>query len=179
MAIVKRELAGSGVKVAAVVGFPHGANRTEVKILEAQLAIDDGASELDMVMNIGRFLSGEYDFVQRDIAGVVVAAKRRGAIVKVILETCYLSPEQIVRACLLAKAAGAQYVKTSTGFASGAATPEAVAIMVKTVGDCMDVKASGGIKDRDTLLAYLDQGCRRVGLSATQAILDSLPEGEN
>jgi len=179
VASAKRELDGSKVKVAAVVGFPHGAHRPEVKALEARLAIDDGASELDMVMNIGRFLSGEYDFVQRDIAGVVAAAKSRGVIVKVILETCYLSPEQIVKACLLAKAAGAQYVKTSTGFADGAATPEAVAVMVKTVGDCMGVKASGGIKDLDTLLAYLDQGCRRVGLSATQAILESLPEGED
>lgn len=177
--IARQELEGSDVKVAVVVGFPHGANRSEVKALEAELAIEDGASELDMVMNIGMFLSGEHDLVQRDIAAVVAAAKKHGVLVKVILETCYLSPEQIAQACLLAKAAGADYVKTSTGFAEGAATPEAVAVMVKTVGDCMKVKASGGIKNRETLSAYLDQGCSRVGTSSTRAILDDLPEDKS
>jgi deoxyribose-phosphate aldolase len=175
VAVAAAELTGSEVVVAAVVGFPHGAHRTEVKALEAQLAIEDGATELDMVMNIGMFLSGDYDLVSRDIAAVVAVAKCRNVAVKVILETCYLSPEQIAQACLLARGAGADYVKTSTGFAEGAATPEAVAIMMKTVGDCMKVKASGGIRSLDALLGYLDQGCHRVGLSATKTILDSTP----
>lgn len=176
VAIAHKELAGSPVKVSAVVGFPHGTNRSEVKTLEAKLAIADGASDLDMVMNIGMFLSGQYDFVERDIAAVVAAAKPHDVIVKVILETFYLKPEQIARACLLAKTAGADYVKTSTGFAAGVATPEAVDIMVKTVGDCMGVKASGGIKDYQTLEAYLDQGCKRIGTSSTADILEALPD---
>jgi len=175
VAIARQELADSAVKVSAVVGFPHGASRSEVKALEAKLAIEDGAVELDMVMNIGMFLSGDYDLVEKDIAAVVAVAQPRGVLVKVILETFYLSPEQIARACLLAKVAGADYVKTSTGFAAGVATPEAVDIMVKTVGDCMGVKASGGIKDGRTLQAYLDQGCRRIGTSSTRGILEIAP----
>ena len=117
--LAKKILAGSGVPLAVVIGFPHGSNRAEVKALEAKLAIDDGAVELDMVMNIGKFLTGDYALVQKDIEAVVNEAGKHNVLVKVILETCYLSPEQIARACEISKAAGADYVKTSTGFGDG------------------------------------------------------------
>ncbi|MGM0489316.1 MAG: deoxyribose-phosphate aldolase, partial [Planctomycetota bacterium] len=164
MATAARELQESGVPPSMVVGFPHGSSRPEVKALEARLGIEDGARELDMVMNIGKFLSGDEDWVRRDIEGVVAEAKRAGEVqVKVILETCYLTSEQIARACELAREAGADYVKTSTGFGDGPATPEAVEIMVKTVGDTMGVKASGGVRGYETACGFLDQGCQRLG----------------
>jgi deoxyribose-phosphate aldolase len=176
--LAAKQLAGSGVIPSVVIGFPHGAHRPEVKALEAQLAIEDGAKELDMVMNIGKFLSRDYDWVQRDIAGVVAAAKRAGDVrVKVILETCYLTPAEIARACEIARAAGADFVKTSTGFGDGPATPEAVDVMIKTVGDAMGVKASGGVRSYKTACGYLDQGCQRLGTAGgTPAILDEAPE---
>ena len=169
-------LKDSEVDVSMVVGFPHGSNRPEVKALEARLAIEDGAVELDMVMNIGRFLSGDYDFVQKDIEAVVAEAKKAGAIVKVILEICYLSDEQIAKVCKIAEAAGADFVKTSTGFGDGPATPEAIDIMIKTVGKTMGVKASGGVRSYETAVGYLDQGCKRLGVASTQAVLDGAPE---
>ncbi len=172
VALTASLLKDSGVKTCMVVGFPHGANRPEIKALEARLGIADGAEELDMVMNVGKFLSGDYDWVRRDIEGVVAEARRAGnVIVKVILETCYLSPEGIARACQIACGAGAVFVKTSTGFASGAATPEAIDIMIKTVGQRMGVKASGGIRDFQTACAFLDQGCTRLGVGSTAAVL--------
>jgi deoxyribose-phosphate aldolase len=169
------ELADSETTVAMVVGFPHGSNRSEVKALEAELAIKDGADELDMVMNIGKFLSGDYDFVQQDIEAVVAKAKPHNITVKVILESCYLSPEEIEKACLIAKAAGANFVKTSTGFGTSGASPEAIEIMVKTVGDTMEVKASGGIRTWQDAVNYLEQGATRLGVGSTEAVLD----GEN
>ncbi len=168
-------LKGSKVATSTVVGFPHGANRPEVKALETRLALEDGATEIDMVMNIGKFLSEEYDFVEKDIASVVAVAKERGALVKVILEVCYLTPEGIERACRIAQAAGADYVKTSTGFGEHGATPEAVDIMMKTVGSNMGVKASGGVKSYDVAVGYLRQGCRRLGTSSTETILMEAP----
>lgn len=179
VSIAKRELDGSEVEVSTVVGFPHGCNLPEVKAQETRLALKEGAREVDMVMNIGQFLSAQHDYVRDDIAAVVSEARKQAALVKVILETYYLSPEQIATACMLAKSAEADYVKTSTGFADGAATAEAVDIMVATVGDCMGVKASGGIRDTASLLAFLDRGCQRVGISATQTILESIPEGSD
>lgn len=176
VALAAKELENSEVAVSAVIGFPHGSNRPEVKALEAKLAIEDGAVELDMVMNIGKFLSGDYDFVQKDIEAVVAEAKKSNVIVKVILEICYLSPEQIGKACKIAEAAGADYVKTSTGFGDGPATPEAVEIMIKNVGKTMGVKASGGIRTYETAVGYLKQGCKRLGAASTQAILDGAPE---
>ena len=167
-----RELAGSPVRVSTVIGFPFGHHRPEVKALEARLAIADGAAELDMVMNIGRFLSGDYALVEKDLAGVVAEAKPKGVKVKVILETCYLSAEQIAKACELARLAGADFVKTSTGFGTGNATPEAVAIMLRTVGAHMQVKASGGIKDYAAAVAFLEQGASRLGTSGTEAIVE-------
>jgi deoxyribose-phosphate aldolase len=178
VALATRELAGSGVPVSAVVGFPHGAHRPEVKALEARLAIADGARELDMVMNIGKFLSRDYLWVQRDIEAVVAEARKKGVLVKVILETCYLKPDQIARACRIAQQAGADFVKTSTGFAEGPATTEAVAVMLKTVGGKLGVKASGGIRDYKTACAFLEQGCKRLGTAGgTAAILGEAPKG--
>jgi deoxyribose-phosphate aldolase len=174
--LAAKELKDSEVDVSMVVGFPHGSNRPQVKALEAKLAIEDGAVELDMVMNIGKFLSGDYDFVQKDIEAVVAEAKKAGAIVKVILETCNLSDEQIAKACKIAEAAGADYVKTSTGFGDGPATPQAIDIMIKTVGNSMGVKASGGVRTYETAVGYLNQGCKRLGVASTQAVLDGAPE---
>lgn len=186
VSLAAKGLKDSEVAVSAVIGFPHGSNRPEVKALEAKLAIEDGAVELDMVMNIGKFLSGDYDFVQKDIEAVVAeanpapaagaGAKKRNVIVKVILEICYLSPEQIAKACKIAEAAGADYVKTSTGFGDGPATPEAVEIMIKTVGKTMGVKAAGGVRTYETAVGYLKQGCKRLGAASTQAVLDGAPE---
>lgn len=174
--LAKKILAGSGVPLAVVIGFPHGSHRAEVKALEAKLAIDDGAVELDMVMNIGKFLTGDYPLVQKDIEAVVNEAGKHNVIVKVILETCYLSPEQIAKACEISKAAGADYVKTSTGFGDGPATPEAIDIMIKTVGDTMGVKASGGVRSYETAVGYLNQGCKRLGAASTEAILEGAHE---
>ncbi len=176
VALTAERLKDSGVDVSMVVGFPHGSNRTEVKVLEAKLAIEDGAVELDMVMNIGKFLSGDHDFVQRDIAAVVAEAKKSGVLVKVIQETCYLSLEQVVAACKICEAAGADYVKTSTGFGDGPATPEVIGVMIETVGATMGVKASGGVRTWETAVAYLDQGCKRLGVASTEAILDGAPQ---
>ena len=164
-------LAGSEVVLASVVGFPHGSHTAAVKAAEAAGAIADGATELDMVMQIGAHLSGRHDDVQADIAAVVAVARPHGVLVKVILETCLLSPDQIVNACQLSEAAGADYVKTSTGFASGGATPEAVAVMLETVGNRLGVKASGGIRDWQTCVRYLDMGCRRIGVGDATAVL--------
>jgi deoxyribose-phosphate aldolase len=172
VALAAKELEGSDTLVAGVIGFPYGYNRTEVKALEARLAIEDGAAELDMVINTGKLLSGESGYVQADIEAVVAEAKPKGVPVKVILETCLLTPDQIVEACKLAKAAHADFVKTSTGFAGGGATPEAIEIMVNTVGDSMQIKASGGIRSWQDAIAYLDQGCSRLGIGATEAVLD-------
>ncbi len=174
--LAKKLLQGSGVAVAVVIGFPHGAHRPEVKALEARLAIEDGAQELDMVMNIGQFMSGNYELVERDICAVVEVAKPKGVLVKVILETCYLSAEQVAQACRLASSAGADFVKTSTGFGDGPATPEVVAIMIQTVGNVMGVKASGGVRSYATAVGYLEQGCKRLGVASTKAVLDGAPE---
>jgi deoxyribose-phosphate aldolase len=178
VALAARQLAGSDVLPSMVVGFPHGAHRPEVKALEARLGIEDGAKELDMVMNVGKFLSGDFDWVRRDIEGVVSEAKRAADVrVKVILETCYLTPQQIARACEIARDAGADYVKTSTGFGDGPATPEAIDVMMRTVGEAMGVKASGGVRSYETACGYLDQGCRRLGAAGgTAAIVEAAPD---
>jgi len=175
-----RLVAGSPVVVAAVIGFPHGAQRPEVKALESRLAIADGARELDMVVNVAAVASGDEAAVRADIAAVVAEAKPRGVVVKVILETCYLSPAQIAATCRIAEAAGADFVKTSTGFgvrSSGptGATPEAVRIMLDTVGGRLQVKASGGVRTWDDAVRYLDMGCTRIGVGDAAAILDGGP----
>ena len=165
-------LKDSDVIVSTVVGFPHGSNRTEVKVLEANLAIDDGALELDMVLNIGQLRSGKLDFVREDIQAVCDAAHARGAKVKVILENAYLTDPEKVAACKLCEEAGADWVKTSTGFAPGGATLEDLKLMRETVSEKVQVKAAGGVRSLDAILPVIDIGCTRVGATATAAILD-------
>jgi deoxyribose-phosphate aldolase len=165
-------LKDSPVMVSCVLSFPHGADTTAVKEFQAKQAIDDGVQEIDMVMNIGQFLSGNHDAVREDIKAVVDAAHRAGVVVKVIQESCYLTLEQVAKACELAFEAGADFVKTSTGFGPSSATPEIIGVMLKTVGDRMKVKASGGIRDWATAVAYLEQGVARLGIGATATVLD-------
>ena len=160
------------VKVSCVLSFPHGADTSWSKTFQAQQAINDGVDEIDMVMNIGRFLSGDYDYVVNDIKGVVDVAHKHGVPVKVIQESCFLTLEQVAKACELSYEAGADFVKTSTGFGPGAATPEIVGVMIKTVGSKMKVKASGGIRDWETAVAYLEQGVDRLGIGSTEAVLE-------
>jgi deoxyribose-phosphate aldolase len=154
------------------VGFPHGSNRTEVKVLEANLAIDDGALELDMVLNIGQLRSGRFDFVREDIEAVCEAAHARAAKVKVILENAYLTDQEKVAACKLCEEAGADWVKTSTGFAPGGATLEDLKLMRESVSEKVQVKAAGGVRSLEAILPVIDIGCTRVGATATAEILD-------
>ena len=167
--LVANELRGSGVKTCVVVGFPLGAMATGAKALEAALAVRDGAQEVDMVMNIGAAKAGDWAAVQTDIAAVVLASAP--AIVKVILETCLLTDDEKVQACLAAKAAGAAFVKTSTGFSTGGATPEDIALMRKTVDAALGVKASGGVRTREQALAMIEAGATRIGCSSTKTIM--------
>lgn len=167
------ELAGSGVRVATVAGFPLGAAMTEVKMHEADAALRSGAQEIDMVINSGALRSGEYDAVRMDIGSVVDIAHGGGALVKVIIETAVLDDKQKAAACLLAKSAGADFVKTSTGFAPGGATTHDVALMRAAVGPEMGVKAAGGIRSLDDLLAMVRAGANRIGTSAGVAIMEA------
>jgi deoxyribose-phosphate aldolase len=171
--LVATELAASPVKVCSVVGFPLGANSTVIKAAEAELAIRDGAQEIDMVLNLGELKAGNDAAVLADIRGVAEVAHRGGAIVKVILETALLSDAQKVRACELAKQAGADFVKTSTGFGPGGATVADVALMRRTVGPDLGVKASGGIRTLDELRAMVEAGATRIGASASVRIVES------
>lgn len=164
-------LKGSPVKVCSVVGFPLGATPSEVKAFEAQRAIRDGASEIDMVIHVGSLKAGADDLVEEDIAIVVEACHAGGAICKVILETCFLTEDEKVRACLLAKWAGADFVKTSTGFGPGGATVEDVALMRRTVGPDMGVKAAGGIRTLQALRQMVAAGANRIGASASVNIM--------
>jgi deoxyribose-phosphate aldolase len=170
-ALARERLRDTPIKVAATVGFPLGACHTSVKVAEATRAVQDGAAELDMVMALGLLLSGDLDGCRRDIAAVVEAA--RGVPVKVILETGWLTPGQIRQAAQLAVAAGASFVKTSTGFGAPGATPEAVRLLRETVGPSMGVKASGGIRTRDSFLAMVEAGANRIGMSATRQVLEA------
>ncbi len=168
--LCERELKGSGVKIASVVGFPLGAMSTEAKAFEAQCAARNGADEIDMVMNIGFMKAGNADAVYNDIKAVVDSAAQYGATVKVIIECCELTDDEKVSACRLAEKAGAAFVKTSTGFGSGGATAEDVALMRKSVGPAVQVKASGGIRDRETAEKMIAAGASRIGASAGIAI---------
>ena len=169
--LAARELRGSGVKVCTVIGFPLGATPPRVKELETRVAIDDGAGEVDMVLNIGALKSGDLKLVEQDVRAVVRAA-RGPVITKVILETCLLSPEEIATASAICARAGADFVKTSTGFNKGGATVEAVRIMRETVGKEMGVKASGGIRDHETAVKMIGAGASRIGASASVAIVN-------
>ena len=170
VALAAEELKTSPTAVCTVIGFPLGANTTVTKAFEATDAIQNGADEIDMVINIGALKSGDNALVQKDIEGVVAAAKDR-ALVKVIIETALLTNDEIVRACELAKAAGADFVKTSTGFSTGGATVDDVRLMRATVGPEMGVKASGGIHDEAQARALIEAGASRLGTSASVAII--------
>ena len=166
-------LSGSPVKIAAVVGFPLGACTTSAKAFETEDACRDGAKEIDMVINIGALKSGNFDFLRDYIKAVVDTAAKYGAIVKVIIETCLLTDEEKVKACQLSEEAGAAFVKTSTGFSTGGATKEDVALMKSVVGDRLQVKASGGIRDHKTALEMIEAGADRLGASASVQIVES------
>ena len=166
-----RILRGTGIKVGTVVGFPFGATHTSAKRAEAEASIRAGAEELDMVMNVGALRSGNLEGVHSDIRGVVDIAHDSGCILKVILENAYLSDEQKVTACRIAKQAGADYVKTSTGFGPSGATEADVRLMRKTVGTSMGVKAAGGIRSLGDAVRMLQAGADRLGTSASAAIL--------
>jgi deoxyribose-phosphate aldolase len=164
-------LHGSGINVCTVIGFPLGATSSQAKAYEAGRAISDGARELDMVINIGRLKSGDDLYVLGDIQSVVNTAKQHGAITKVIIETALLTDLEKIRACRIAKQAGADFVKTSTGFAGGGATREDIHLMRQTVGASMGVKASGGIRTRNQALLLLQAGATRIGASASVNIV--------
>jgi deoxyribose-phosphate aldolase len=169
MVLAKELLGDSSVDLATVVGFPHGTNDSFVKAFETSLALSQGATEIDMVIHIGHLIEGRDDLVLADIKAVVEAAE--DALVKVILETSELTDEQIVRACELSRDAGAGYVKTSTGFASGGANAHVVSLMAKTVPG-LGVKASGGVRTLDQLIDLVEAGATRVGASGTLSILE-------
>ena len=170
VSLVKEMLSGSDVKVCTVIGFPLGANTSETKAFETRDAIAKGAEEVDMVINVGALLGGDTQTVYEDIKAVVDAAA--GTLVKVIIETCYLNDEQKKLACELSMKAGAQFVKTSTGFGTAGANPHDVALMRETVGDKMQVKASGGIRNYPDAIAVVEAGADRLGVSASIAILE-------
>jgi len=175
VATVASELAGTSVKVCTVIGFPLGATLTRIKIAEADVALRLGAQEIDMVINVGALRGGDYGAVERDIRGVVEISHRAGAIVKVILETALLDDVQKGVACVLAKLAGADFVKTSTGFGPGGATAHDVALMRAIVGLHMGVKASGGIRTRDDFDTMIAAGANRIGASAGIKIVGASP----
>jgi len=167
--LVAKELKDSDVKTCTVISFPLGANTSDIKSSEARNAVNDGAQEIDMVINIGALKDGDLTYVENDISQVVKASG--GAIVKVIIETCYLTDEEKVIACEIAKKAGASYVKTSTGFATGGATAHDIDLMRRTVGKDLGVKASGGVKTLHDALIMLEAGANRIGASSGVEII--------
>ena len=170
VALAHQELKNTDVKVCTVIGFPLGANTTEVKVFETKDAIEEGAQEIDMVINIAMLKDKEYDYVENEIHQIVEAAKDK-AIVKVIIETCLLTDEEKIKACELSQKAGADFVKTSTGFSTGGATVHDIALMRKTVGAEMGVKASGGVHTHEEALAMVEAGATRIGASAGVKLL--------
>ncbi len=165
-------LAGTEVAVGTTIGFPHGNHRTETKVFEARQALADGATELDMVIQIAALKSGRDADVQADIAAVVEVGHAAGAIVKVIFENAYLTDDEKIRACRLSEAAGADFVKTSTGFAPSGATHDDLRLMRANTSPRIQVKAAGGVRTLDALLAVMDLGVTRIGATATQTIIE-------
>jgi deoxyribose-phosphate aldolase len=172
--LARRLLDGSGVAVGTTIGFPHGGHATSVKVLESHKALDDGATELDMVVNIGQVLAGEWDAVSDDIAAVTETAHSDGAIVKVIFENCYLDEEHKIRLCEICGELRADYVKTSTGYGTGGATLADLALMRKHSPPHVRVKAAGGVRDLAGAIEVVEIGCDRIGASRTAEILDAL-----
>ena len=165
-------LRGSEVQASTTIGFPHGGHTTAIKQAEAERALEDGCQELDMVVNISRAMSGDWDYVQQDIAAVIEPAHAAGQKVKVIFENCYLDEAQKVMLCKICTELKADWVKTSTGFGTGGATVEDIKLMVENTPDRVQVKAAGGIRDLDGLLEMRSLGASRIGASRTQGILD-------
>lgn len=174
--LAKRALLGTTVLVGTTVGFPHGGHASSVKLFEAERAMDDGAVELDMVVNIGHVLGEQWKPVHDEIQAIVRAAHDRQAIVKVIFENCYLSQAQIVRLCKICGEVGADYVKTSTGYGSGGSTIEDLKLMRDAAPSHVKLKAAGGIRDLDSALTVAQLGCDRIGASRTAEILDALKD---
>ncbi|MDG3132405.1 deoxyribose-phosphate aldolase [Streptococcus suis] len=170
VALAAESLKDSDVKVCTVIGFPLGANTPAVKVFETKDAISNGADEIDMVINIGALKTGNYDLVLEDIKAVVAASGDK--LVKVIIETCLLTDDEKVKACQLSQEAGADYVKTSTGFSTGGATVADVTLMRKTVGPDMGVKASGGARSYEDAIAFIEAGASRIGASSGVAIMN-------
>lgn len=170
--IVTEELKGSSVLVTTVAAFPHGTSTPQTKVFETIDAIEKGAVEVDVVMNYARFLSGEFDYVQKELEETAQAAHDRGALLKVIFENHYLTPDQIAHACRIAEAAGADFVKTSTGYAPTGSTIEDLKIMRASVSPHIMVKSAGGVKTLDQALAVLATGAVRIGTRSTKAILE-------
>lgn len=169
--VAKEILQGSNTKLCVVIGFPLGASTTSIKAKETEDAYNRGAEEIDMVLNIGALKSGQYSIVREDIKEVVNASP---AIVKVIIETCYLTDEEKIIACRLSQEAGAHFVKTSTGFGPKGATVEDIKIMKETIGNTMKIKAAGGIGDLNFALQLIEAGCDRLGMSRTKSILEEM-----
>jgi len=174
VALAARILRGTGVEVGTTIGFPHGGHATAVKVFESERAMDDGATELDMVVNIGWVLGGEWDKVAGDVRAVVEAAHKRGAIVKVIFENCFLNDEQKTRLCQICGEVGADYVKTSTGYGTGGATHDDLTLMRKASPPQVKLKAAGGVRTLDQAIEVVELGCDRFGASKTVEILDEL-----
>ncbi len=170
--ILAEMLGGSDVKVCTVIGFPHGNHHTSIKVAEAKLALDEGCTELDMVINIGKLIAGDHDYVREEIRQLADLAHANGAILKVILETCYLTDEQKIACCRLSTEAGADFVKTSTGYGSKGCTIDDLKLMRANVPAAMRVKGSGGIRDLDTVLSARAVGASRCGVSATAKIME-------
>ncbi len=177
-AVARELLADVQVKVCVVIGFPHGMNTSETKAFEAQRAIADGADELDMVINVAALKEGDYETVLTDIKGICAAATKapQGVLVKVILETSLLNDNQKVAGAILAKAGGAHFVKTSTGFGPGGATAKDVTLLRQTVGESLGVKAAGGIHDYDTAMILIEAGASRIGASHSIDIIAGAPD---
>jgi len=169
-------LAGSDVKASTTIGFPHGGHTTAVKQAEAERAIADGCEELDMVVNISQVLSGDWDYVRQDIEAVIEVAHTAGQKVKVIFENCYLNDEQKIRLCEICSELNADWVKTSTGYGTGGATHDDLRLMRKHSADHVQVKAAGGVRDLDALLAVRELGVTRCGASRTKDMLDDCRE---
>lgn len=172
VSLVSNSLNGNNVKICAVIGFPLGANTTESKVFETKQAIENGAQEIDMVMNIGALKDHRYNLVENDIVNIVKVAKGK-SLVKVIIECCLLTDDEKVKACEIAAQSGADFVKTSTGFSTGGATIQDVMLMRRVVGEKVGVKASGGIRDYDTAITMINAGANRIGASSSVAIVKS------
>ena len=170
--LAKKNLEGTNVKVTTVVGFPNGYSKTETKVFEAEQAIRDGAVELDMVINIGKLLSRDFDYVKSDIKAVADVAHRENVLLKVILENHYLTDELIEIGCRLAEEAGADFVKTSTGFAASGATIKDLELMRRSVTEKVQIKAAGGVRDLDMALKVREAGCTRFGATRTETIIE-------